>query len=368
MSQAEYVRTLLLGICSTESLDDNPINRVSDESMKSYFTGKRDIGSLAAKIIPYLDPEQLEPFFKKLGFDAEMELYKDLSPYCPSMTDQNVAEEAPRLLVRILTAASSGRRGNGKSISQTQQNDILAYVQETNCCCALCGRKLIKMTSKGTSYTCDVVKITPSSLSSLEINDFAKEGVVLPEPGSADDFIALCPNCSKEYQASFDKNSVKRLLGIKQSLQRRALAAARLGECDLDEEIEGVLKNLYTLVPEETEANLRLDALALKDKIADSEPLLRDRIRTDVARYYRFIEDSLGRLSEDSGFGFDRTIAAQVQIAYLTASSAGGDQSDVYEALVDWLNDKAPACKRTACEIVISFFVQNCEVFDEITR
>lgn len=94
MSQAEYARTLLLGICAFEDLDNNPVSKTSDESMKRYYTGERGIGSLAAKIVPYLDSEQLEPMFKRLGYEAEMELYGSLSPYWPCMTDCNVAEEA----------------------------------------------------------------------------------------------------------------------------------------------------------------------------------------------------------------------------------------------------------------------------------
>lgn len=369
MSQAEYTRTLLLGICAFEDLDDNPVNKTGDESMKRYYTGERGIGSLAAKIVPYLDSEQLEPMFKKLGFEAEMELYKSLSPYWPSMTDCNVAEETPRMLARIITTASTEKRGTKKQVDpQEQQEDLLAYIQEAGCRCALCGKRLIKMSSGKVTYICNVTRITPSSLDSIEINALAKEGIDLPEAGSADDFIALCPNCSRDYQSNYDKDGIKRLLEAKRSFQLRNAAAERLSKCDLEEEIEAVLYWLCSLSPDEVEANLRLDALALKDKIEDSEPLLRDRIGADVARYYRFVEDGLRRVSEEQGFGFDRTIAAQVQMAYLAASSLNRSQSAVYETLVDWLKEKAPTCERVACEIVISFFVQNCEVFDEIAR
>lgn len=368
MSQAEYARTLLLGICAFEDLDNNPVSKTSDESMKRYYTGERGIGSLAAKIVPYLDSEQLEPMFKRLGYEAEMELYGSLSPYWPCMTDCNVAEEAPRLLARIITAASTEKHGTRKQIDlQAQQEDLLAYIQEADCKCALCGKRLIKMSSGKVSYICNITRITPSSLDSAEINALIKEGIGLPKAGSTDDFIALCPNCSRDYQSNYDKNRIKRLLDIKRSFQLRTAVAERLGKCDLEDEIEAVLYGLCSLSPDEVEANLRLDALALKDKIEDSEPLLRDRISADVARYYRFVEDNLRRLSEEQGFGFDRTVATQVQMAYFAASSFNNSQSAVYEALVDWLKEKAPTCERAACEIVISFFVQNCEVFDEIT-
>lgn len=369
MGQAEYARTLLLGICAFEDLEDNPVSKASDDSMKRYFTGERGIGPLASKIVPYLDPEQLEPFFKRLGFEAEMKLYKVLSPYSSSMTDLNVVEEAPKILAEIITAASSNKRGTRKrSNPQAQQEEALVYIQEADGRCVLCGRKLIKVAFGKTIFMCNVTRITPNSLDSVEKNNLAKEGIELPEQGSADDFIALCPNCSKEYQASFDKDSVKRLLEIKRSLQMRSAAADQLEQCDLNEKIEMVLEGLCSLSSEEIETNLRLDALALKDKIEDSEPLLKNRIGADVARYYRFIESGLRRLSEIHGSSFNRTIAKQVQLAYLTLSSSGDSQSVIYEALVDWIHEKEPACERIACEIVVSFFVQNCEVFDEIAR
>lgn len=369
MNQAEYVRTLLLGICDVDDLDNNPISNASDESMKCYCTGERGIGSLAAKIVPYLDSEQLEPMFKSLGFEAEMELYKRLSPYWPSITDCNVAEEAPRMLAKIITAASTEKRGTRKQTDpQVQQEDLLAYIQETDCKCALCGKRLIKMSSGKVAYICRVTRITPSSLDSTEVNALKKEGIELPEAGSADDFIALCPNCNEGYLASSDKDSVKHLLEIKRTMQKRNAAADRLGNCDIEEEIEAVLERLCVLDPREIEANLRLGALALKDKIEDSEPLLKDRIGADVARYYKFVEDGFRRMSEVHGISFNRTIAAQVQMAYLALSSSDNSQNAIYEALVDWLHEKVPNSERIACGIVISFFVQNCEVFDEIAR
>ena len=42
------------------------------------------------------------------------------------------------------------------------------------------------------------------------------------------------------------------------------------------------------------------------------------------------------------------------------------DQNRIFDSLVDWLNGAIPEASRIACEIVISFFIQNCEVFDEL--
>lgn len=36
--------------------------------------------------------------------------------------------------------------------------------------------------------------------------------------------------------------------------------------------------------------------------------------------------------------------------------------------MTDWLNNKTLSISKDACEVVIAFFVQSCEVFDEITK
>ena len=369
MSQAEYARTLLLGICAFEDLDENPVSDIGDESMKRYFTGERGIGTLASKIVPFLDPELLESLFSRLGFEAEMELYKRLSPYCAGITDNNVTTEAPRLLARVITEASCNKRGTRRTSNpQEVRKDDLTFMQEVNCRCPLCSRKLIRTDGGKTAFTSIVTRITPSSLDSAEINSFKKAGIELPEPDSPSDYIALCLNCSHEYRTSATKESVKHLLDVKKSLQARNAIEERLDRCEIEDEIEKVLRDLCSCEIEGNEVSLRLDALALKDKIEDSEALLKNRISQDVASYYRFVERSLRDLSEEGHIGFDSVIASQVQAAYRTAALSGDSQTKIYDALVGWLHEKTPTCDRMACEIVVAFFVQNCEVFDEIAR
>ena len=43
-------------------------------------------------------------------------------------------------------------------------------------------------------------------------------------------------------------------------------------------------------------------------------------------------------------------------------------RSEIFDQMVQWLLEHTENQKREACEAVISFFVQNCEVFDEIAQ
>ena len=44
------------------------------------------------------------------------------------------------------------------------------------------------------------------------------------------------------------------------------------------------------------------------------------------------------------------------------------NKSDIFDQLVNWVMAKTCSTSREACEAIVSFFVQNCEVFREITK
>jgi hypothetical protein len=62
-------------------------------------------------------------------------------------------------------------------------------------------------------------------------------------------------------------------------------------------------------------------------------------------------------------------IASQFQICYQKLASIMKDQEEIYNRIITWvLNELGLGTKyQTPAKIVVSFFVQNCEVFDEIS-
>ena len=46
-------------------------------------------------------------------------------------------------------------------------------------------------------------------------------------------------------------------------------------------------------------------------------------------------------------------------------AQAGKKQTEIYSAMAIWVIDAAGSTSLPACEILVSFFIQNCEVFDD---
>ena len=76
--------------------------------------------------------------------------------------------------------------------------------------------------------------------------------------------------------------------------------------------------------------------------------------------YYRYIE----KVFSESDADFD-TIAAEIKISSQKLEKAGLSQADVIAQLSEWIRNKAGLSvnQQLACNIVVSFFIQNCEVF-----
>ena len=86
-----------------------------------------------------------------------------------------------------------------------------------------------------------------------------------------------------------------------------------------------------------------------------------------VCTYYGFIKETMRNLVDENKLNFD-LLALKIRTAYMKASISSNDKVIIFNLLVDWVMSKNPLSSREACEILISFFVQDCEVFDEISE
>ena len=83
-------------------------------------------------------------------------------------------------------------------------------------------------------------------------------------------------------------------------------------------------------------------------------------------QYFNFVKQELQELDSAKGGKFD-LIASQVRQHFLRVSQTDLFQEHVFDQIVEWLQNKTNG-DRSACEIVASFFVQNCEVFNAFAK
>ena len=108
---------------------------------------------------------------------------------------------------------------------------------------------------------------------------------------------------------------------------------------------------------------LSYESLKIEQKANDTLPFaIKRTIKNDVVDYFDYIHKIFVEMDKVTPYKFD-TLAAQIKGFYCKTMQINPNKEFVYASLVDWLNEKTGSYSRRACEIVIAYFIQDCEVF-----
>lgn len=245
----------------------------------------------------------------------------------------------------------------------TPNQDAYFYA-EVEGLCPLCGkalmlhnnRRMIKQYEIAHIYPCNPTLSDLSILSSIPSH---RDGE------SYENKIALCLDCHNDYDNDKTLDKFKDLQKIKKRLIEKGEIQKNFSSYDLEEEINFILSNLQTIEDYDIEANcLNLKALKIKEKLEDKYSLLRREIESNATKY--FIPTQ--KLLKSIDTGKFTLIASQVKSFYLKSSSITKDKNLIYSRIVEWIKTKSNSDDDIACSIVVSYFVQDCEVFDAIAK
>lgn len=134
-------------------------------------------------------------------------------------------------------------------------------------------------------------------------------------------------------------------------------------EDDIKEVILGLSQSSNFNVPGE----LSLTALCLEQKISPDNQLLINDIKSRVLTCYNYIRHLFINLDNKSAGTFD-IIGLQVKQAYKMLKNANLPQDEIERRISEWIEAKSGTDNKRACHYVSAFFIQNCEVFDEISK
>ena len=178
--------------------------------------------------------------------------------------------------------------------------------------------------------------------------------------------IALCKDCHDQQDYHTTKADCLILLEKKQHfLKLTDLHEATL-TMGLEVEIADIVKRICSLCEDEM-ASLNYTPVRLTKKFTANELLLKNRIGMYVTSYYPYIRDCFKELEGINGFRMN-ALSLQIKSCFTKMEGISDNKSDIFDQLVNWVMSKTLTTSRDACEAVVSLFVQNCEVFHEITE
>lgn len=236
---------------------------------------------------------------------------------------------------------------------------------QVNGICPLCTHPLsyIKNNKIGKSY--QIAHIYPLN-PTLEEQDLLKDEPQLSEDvNSLDNVIPLCLNCHEKFDNPRTVDEYRLLYNIKKKLIEEEKLRNTFHTYTIEEEIISIIDSLNKELGEEVE-HLEYKVLKIDIKLRDSgNYLLKKDIKNDVTEYYLFIKNLFAE--KDKTFDIFDMVAGQIKGYYKKTAKITNNPDIIFQNMVDWLHSKVKTESREACRIVISFFVQNCEVFSDVT-
>lgn len=243
-------------------------------------------------------------------------------------------------------------------------NEKMVLFNEVNGFCPMCGITLTYKKSGKIFKSFEVAHIYPANPRKSE--EKLLENVELLSPldvNNLENLIAVCSRCHKEFDNPRTVEEYEKWYSIKKRILEDFAMRDSFFDYSIETEITEILEKLNEEKIEEDLVGLSLTSLKIDTKANETLPfLLKKTIKNDVADYFYYIRHSFEEMDKITPNTFE-SVATQVKSFYLKCSKTSMDQNHIYTVLVDWLDEKTDNYSKRACEIVIAFFIQDCEVF-----
>lgn len=257
------------------------------------------------------------------------------------------------------------------SESKETTTDDIAYLAEVNAHYPLCSTNLFKKTRGKIVPYYEIAKIVTNDMDDETKREF---DAIYPIPAasmidSSDNTIALCLSCYSEYRADPTPEKYKLLYEKKRDIKRDYKVEVDLNEINVEGELYSIIRALGNLTKDDEAGLVPLDPKELKEKIPD-DLTLKDDVTRYVLKYYKFIEEKFSDI-DSSGTSRFKVIAYQIGQAFETLNNRGDmTQKEIFNTLSKWVAEQInyPLNKISVVNIIVAFFVQNCEVFHAISK
>lgn len=245
--------------------------------------------------------------------------------------------------------------------------EIRLHLREVEYHCPLCGKELQhRGQKKNDQKLFQIAHIYPNSPTIEQYHNFSGLPRLGKDTESFENKIALCLEChpTQDYHTTAEEYTT--LIEIKKRCLLQTELDTVVRNLNLEDQIESVLHALADVSDEEL-SDLSFDPKSLANKFYAHEGTIKRKIRSYVLEYFVFIRETLKEMDGKNGF-HQNILGEQIRSCFIKMNDKTQDKEMIFQHIVQWVKTKTLSTSDIACEAVVSFFVQNCEVFNEITE
>lgn len=314
---------------------------MSSKQKRNLCNGFSSISKISAKIYPVLDVSNLIEILKSeiQGYAID-DLVNTFSYYDGDINKKNFAEEVSNMLRKIILDNSALFRSAQLEGSATLRSELF---QEDECVCPTCG--------------------CPLDMDSSKENAIVAIGLDGLSPSKISKAIGLCRKCAEKYRAGLLEKNVEK---IKRTLEERNELRKQIGSIDFNEKLVNAIDSLLRQ-SSHVEIKSKMKSLKISQKIdKEKDFALYVKIKTYVSSYFSILYNLFGDLDGEDKRSYE-LLSASIRIAFLKAEENSDNKEAIFNCLVNQVSNAAN-CEKSIAEIIVSYFVQSCEVFYEISK
>lgn len=129
--------------------------------------------------------------------------------------------------------------------------------------------------------------------------------------------------------------------------------------------IKELIDKISNIKPDEI-TNLRISSSSIKNKFKKNENSLKNNITPSIMMYFKYVDRLLAEKEKNSGINSDN-IRIAVRNKFIELDKKKLSKSDIYKKMIAWLARLLDG-DENSCQILLSYFVQSCEVFNVINK
>lgn len=243
-----------------------------------------------------------------------------------------------------------------------QPNEQLILHAEVNGACPLCPTTLVYEKNGQNQKGFEIAHIYPLNPLPHEVILLKDEERLNSDSDHGDNLICLCNPCHKRYDKNKTVEEYRQLVAIKKDILKRKKEQDIWTRTTIELEIFEII-DLLVKEDLEFEDNVEYNPRTIDQKTDKSiTPLTKRKIHQNVKDFFHKISTKFKEIELIEPMSSE-IISSQIKTHYLLLKKQGDNQKEIFNAMVLWLEKQTKRNNREASEIVISYFIQNCEVF-----
>jgi HNH endonuclease domain protein len=180
--------------------------------------------------------------------------------------------------------------------------------------------------------------------------------------GRYENLIAVCPLCFERLQGHLSSEQTEYFTKLKQSHISQNEMQNLLLETNIDQSISKLLTQISNI-------GLHIENIEIKNPVKPSEKFdssldygNKIQIEALVKMTYLFVRNIIKQLDENGEIKYE-LLQASVKLKYLQLKDRSTSQEEIFIQLVDYFKNISNQSD-SVCRIVVSYFIQNCDVFE----